>query len=76
VMPDTRSQRNGASDDYARYIGVGFTFVFIVVVPAAVGFFVDKAFGTLPLLLLVGLGLGFAAALYYVYREMNKLGGG
>jgi ATP synthase protein I len=75
-MPDTRSQRNGASDDYARYIGVGFTFVFIVVVPAAVGFFVDKAFGTLPLLLLVGLGLGFAAALYYVYREMNKLGGG
>jgi ATP synthase protein I len=75
-MPDTRSQRNGASDDYARYIGVGFTFVFIVVVPAAGGFFVDKAFGTLPLLLLVGLGLGFAAALYYVYREMNKLGGG
>jgi F0F1-type ATP synthase assembly protein I len=75
-MPDTRSQRNGASDDYARYIGVGFTFVFIVVVPAAVGFFVDKTFGTLPLLLLIGLGLGFAAALYYVYREMNKLGGG
>ena len=75
-MPDTRSQRNGASDNYARYIGVGFTFVFIVVVPAAVGFFVDKILGTLPLLLLVGLGLGFAGALYYVYREMNKLGGG
>jgi ATP synthase protein I len=75
-MPDTRSQRNGASDNYARYIGVGFTFVFIVVIPAAVGFFVDKTFGTLPLLLLLGLGLGFAAALYYVYREMNKVGGG
>jgi ATP synthase protein I len=75
-MPDTRSQRNGASDNYARYIGVGFTFVFIVVVPAAIGFFVDKTFGTLPLLLLLGLGLGFAAALYYVYREMNKVGGG
>ena len=75
-MPDTRSQRSRASDDYARYIGVGFTFVFIVVVPAAVGFFVDKAFGTLPLLLLVGLGLGFATALYYVYREMSKVGGG
>jgi len=75
-MPDTRSQRNGASDNYARYIGVGFTFVFIVVVPATIGFFVDKTFGTLPLLLLLGLGLGFAAALYYVYREMNKVGGG
>jgi ATP synthase protein I len=75
-MPDTRSQRSRASDDYARYIGVGFTFVFIVVIPSAVGFFVDKAIGTLPLLLLIGLGLGFAAALYYVYREMNKVGGG
>jgi ATP synthase protein I len=75
-MPDTRSQRSRASDDYARYIGVGFTFVFIVVVPSAVGFFVDKAIGTLPLLLLIGLGLGFAAALYYVYRVMNKVGGG
>jgi ATP synthase protein I len=75
-MPDTRSQRNGASDNYARYIGVGFTFVFIVVVPAAIGFFVDKTLGTLPLLLLLGPGLGFAAALYYVYREMNKVGGG
>jgi len=75
-MPDTRSQRNGASDNYARYIGVGFTFVFIVVVPAAVGFFVDKSFGTPPLFLLLGLGLGFAGALYYVYREMQKLGGG
>jgi ATP synthase protein I len=75
-MPDTRSQRNGASDNYARYIGVGFTFVFIVVVPSAIGFFVDKTFGTLPLLLLLGLGLGFAAALSYVYREMNKVGGG
>jgi ATP synthase protein I len=73
VMPDTKPQR---SDDYARYIGVGFTFVFIVVVPAAVGFFVDKGFGTLPLFLLLGVGLGFAGALYYVYREMNKLGGG
>ena len=75
-MPDTRSQRSRASDNYARYIGVGFTFVFIVVVPAAVGFFVDKGFGTLPLFLLLGVGLGFAGALYYVYREMNKVGGG
>jgi ATP synthase protein I len=76
VMPDTRSQRNDASDNYARYIGVGFTFVILVVVPATVGFFVDKILGTLPLFLLIGLGLGFAGALYYVYREMNKLGGG
>ena len=64
------------SNDYARYIGVGFAFVLTVVIPTAAGFFLDKVFGTLPLLLLLGLGLGFAGGLYYVYLEMKKLGGG
>lgn len=64
------------SDDYARYIGVGFAFVLTVVIPTAVGFFLDKVLGTLPLFLLLGLGLGFAGGLYYVYQEMKKLGGG
>jgi ATP synthase protein I len=76
VMPDTRSQRNHANGEYARYIGVGFTFVLAVVVPAAAGFFLDKVLGTLPVLLLIGLGLGFAGGMYYVYREMRRLGGG
>lgn len=62
--------------DYARYIGVGFTFVFIVVVLASGGFLLDKLFGTLPLFLLIGLGVGFAASFYYVYQELKKLGGG
>lgn len=47
-----------------------------LVVPAAVGFFVDKMLGTLPLFLLVGLGLGFAVGLYYVYQALKKLGNG
>jgi ATP synthase protein I len=68
--------RSLMSDNYARYLGVGFTFVLIVVAPAAGGFFVDEVLGTVPLFLLVGLGLGFTGALYYVYLEMKKLGGG
>jgi ATP synthase protein I len=68
--------RSLMSDNYARYLGVGFTFVLIVVAPAAGGFFVDEVLGTVPLFLLVGLGLGFTRALYYVYLEMKKLGGG
>jgi len=40
------------------------------------GFFADRLFGTLPLFLLVGLGIGFAAALYYVFRSLGDLGGG
>jgi F0F1-type ATP synthase assembly protein I len=43
---------------------------------AAGGYFVDKLLGTLPLFLLVGLGLGFAGTLYYVYLELKKLGDG
>jgi ATP synthase protein I len=68
--------RSLMSDNYARYLGVGFTFVLIVVAPAAGGFFVDEVLGTMPLFPLVGLGLGFTGALYYVYLEMKKLGGG
>jgi F0F1-type ATP synthase assembly protein I len=32
--------------------------------------------GTLPLFLLAGLAIGFAGGLYYVYLEIEKLGGG
>ena len=43
---------------------------------AVAGFLVDRALGSLPLLLLAGLGLGFAGGLYYVYRALEKLGSG
>jgi F0F1-type ATP synthase assembly protein I len=41
----------------------------------AAGFFLDKLLGTLPLFLLVGLGVGFAGGLYYVYQALKKLDG-
>ena len=37
------------------------------------GFLVDRMLGTLPLFLLLGLGLGFAGSLYYVFLELKKL---
>jgi F0F1-type ATP synthase assembly protein I len=43
---------------------------------AVIGFFVDNLLGTLPLFLLLGLGLGFAGALYYLYRAIDELGRG
>jgi hypothetical protein len=33
-------------------------------------------FGTLPLLLLLGLVVGFAGAMYYLYRALGRLSGG
>ena len=74
MMPGTDSHGNNASGNYARFFVVGFTFILILGVLTAVGFFVDKLLGTLPLFLLVGLGIGFAGGLYYLYRVLDELG--
>ena len=75
-MPDTDSQRKNASGEYARYVGLGFTFVFIIAVCTAGGYLLDGLLGTLPLLLLLGLVVGFAGALTYLFVTLSKLGNG
>jgi ATP synthase protein I len=75
VMPDTRSQRNDANGNYARFVGLGITLFLIFSLPTVVGFFLDRLAGTLPLFLLVGLAFGFVGGMYYVYRALQKLGG-
>ncbi|HKH77684.1 MAG TPA: AtpZ/AtpI family protein [Rubrobacteraceae bacterium] len=75
-MPRTDSQGNSAGGGYARFFGIGFTFVFVTAVLCAAGYFVDRLLGTLPLFLLFGLGLGFAAGLYYLYLALKRMGSG
>jgi ATP synthase protein I len=75
VMPDTRSQRNDANGNYARFVGLGVTLLLIFGLPTVVGFFLDRLAGTLPLFLLLGLAVGFVGGMYYVYRALQKLGG-
>jgi ATP synthase protein I len=75
VMPDTNSQRNDAGGGYARFLTLGFTYVSIIGGLTLVGFFVDRLLGTLPLFLLVGLVVGFAGSLVYVYRALKSLDG-
>jgi ATP synthase protein I len=74
VMPDTRPQRNQASGEYARFVGLGFTFMFIIAVFTGGGYLLDRLFGTLPLLLLVGLLVGFGAALTYLFVSLSRVG--
>jgi ATP synthase protein I len=76
VMPDTRPQRNQASGNYARFVGLGFTFMFIIAVFTAGGYLLDRLFGTLPILLLVGLLVGFGAALCYLFVTLSRVGRG
>lgn len=75
-MPNADSQGNDAGGGHARLIGLGFAFLALLAIPALVGFFVDRIIGTLPLFLLLGLGLGFAGALYRVYLALKNLGDG
>jgi F0F1-type ATP synthase assembly protein I len=75
-MPDTRSQRNQASGDYARFVGLGFTFMIIIAALTAGGYLLDRLFGTLPLFLLVGLLVGFGAALTYLFVSLSRVGRG
>jgi ATP synthase protein I len=74
-MPDTRSQRNHASGNYARFVGLGVTLMLIFGLPTVVGLFLDRLAGTLPLFLLIGLAAGFVGGMFYVYRALQKLGG-
>jgi len=76
VMPRTDSHGDERSSNFARLFGVGFAFILTVGMLTAIGFFVDRLLGTLPLFLIVGLGLGFAGGLYYVYRALKTLGDG
>jgi ATP synthase protein I len=75
AMPHTRSQRNDANGNYARFVGLGITLLLIFGLPTVVGFFLDGLAGTLPLFLLIGLAVGFVGGMYYVYRALQKLGG-
>lgn len=75
-MSNTDSQRNDSGGNYARYFHVGFAFMFIIAVFTAGGYLLDWLVGTLPLFLLVGMLIGFVAALYYLYTALKRVGGG
>ena len=69
-------RRSSTRQDYARFVGIGFVFLLILSILGATGFVVDCLLGTLPLFLLVGIGVGFAGGLYYLYRMIDELGRG
>ena len=75
-MPNTDTYGNSVRNDYARFIVLGFTFVLILAFLTGVGYFIDSLLGTLPLFLLVGVGIGFAGGLYYMYVALQNLDGG
>ncbi len=76
AMADTDPRRGDTGPGHARFFGLGFAFILTLGVLTTGGYFLDRSLGTLPLFLLVGLAVGFAGGLYYVYRALRNLEGG
>jgi len=76
AMPNTDSQRDDSGGNYARFFHVGFAFMFIIAVVTGGGYLLDWLIGTLPLFLLLGMLVGFGAALYYLFKALKQVGGG
>lgn len=55
---------------------MGFAFLLTLAVLTLAGWFVDRLLGTLPLFLLIGVAVGFAGGLYYMYQSLKKFGSG
>ncbi len=75
-MANTESRRRETGPGYARLFGVGFAFILVLGLLTAIGYFVDRLLGTLPLFLIAGVVIGFAGGLYYLYRALDTLGDG
>jgi F0F1-type ATP synthase assembly protein I len=75
AMPDTDSQRGNVDGSYARFVGLGFTFMFVIGFFIAAGYLVDWLLGTLPLFLLLGMVVGFVAAMVYLFSRLKNVNG-
>lgn len=75
-MPNTESQGKEENRNYARFIHVGFAFMLTIAAFTAGGYGLDVLTGTLPLFMLLGMLVGFVAALYYLFKTLGNVGDG
>jgi len=65
-MTDDRADRS-----LSEYLGIGAAAASIVIVCGALGFLLDVALGSLPVFVFVGLVVGIAAAVGFVYNRFR-----
>ena len=56
----------------AELSSIGMTLVLATVIGLAGGYFLDRALGTSPWLILIGLGLGIAAGFVNLFRSVKR----
>ena len=75
-MADTSLCGSVMGNNYGRSIALGITLLLILVVLGGLGLLADTFLGTLPLFLLIGIVVGFALGLYYMYVTLKNMGSG
>ncbi len=75
-MVEGDSRKKASKTSPARLAGMGVVFMLFLGILSVAGYFADRLFGTLPLFVFLGLGLGFVGGLYYLYLELKKFGVG
>jgi F0F1-type ATP synthase assembly protein I len=55
----------------SEYLGIGAAAAAVIIVGGAVGFAVDSGLGTLPVFVFIGLIVGVAAAVVFVYTKFR-----
>jgi hypothetical protein len=59
-----------------RFSGLGFTFMLLIALFTVGGYALGRLVGGMPVFVLLGMFVGFAAALGYLYLKLKELGDG
>ncbi len=73
--PDGSDHRPGdrqTSDNLLQYAGLGLEFAAGIGLFVALGLWLDRRWGSSPVLLLTGLAVGFTAAMYRLIRVLHR----
>jgi len=69
-----RQDRKAFFRELAKYSAIGFEMALSVVIGMGIGYYLDRWLGTGPWLMIVWIGLGFAAGVRSLYRAAVRSG--
>lgn len=72
--PETKEEtKDNAPPPAMGGFDLGLNFIVSILLCSGAGFALDKWLGTLPLFMLVGMLLGFAAGLYVIWQKIQRM---
>ncbi|MEZ5977068.1 MAG: AtpZ/AtpI family protein [Planctomycetota bacterium] len=75
AMPKWMNLGRIGADESRPGSAAGVEFAAMLLICTGLGYWADRSFGTLPVFLLVGAGVGFAGGLWHLVRTLGGSGG-